>query len=119
MTCSAWSRSACRQHGEGGGRLQQLRPAVVHLPQNQTFMNRFHVTMPQGEETKEVLSMVVLRLSSQHGGSDGGGRLPQLLAAVIHLQYVSVTGAAPPPQSPTLPAKTEVCLFCLLEPMIT
>ena len=55
---------------------------------------------------KDVLSMAVLSTRSQHG--DGDTRLPQLLAAVVHLQHINPCGAVPPVQPPALPAKTEV-----------
>lgn len=58
--------------------------------------------------------MAVLSARSQHG--DGNSRLPQMLAAVVHLQHISQRGATPPVQLPALPAKTEVrsCLSSLM-----
>jgi hypothetical protein len=54
--------------------------------------------------------MAVLGARSQAGDGDDT-RLPQLLAAVVHLQHVSMRGATPPVQPPALPAKTEVRSF--------
>ena len=60
----------------------------------------------QVADIRDVLSMAVLGARSQAGDEDT--RLPQLLAAVVHLHHVSPRGAALPVQPPALPAKTEV-----------
>jgi hypothetical protein len=60
----------------------------------------------QVSEIKDTLSLAVLSLRSQHGERDT--RLPQLLAAVVHLQHISPPGSPPPVLPPALQAKTEV-----------
>lgn len=57
-------------------------------------------------EVKDILSMVVASIASQH--ADSRSRLAQLSAIVLHFQYVMAAGGSLPLQPPPLAAKTEV-----------
>lgn len=82
-----------------------LQPCSWHCQDAMLCLRPCALTM-QVADVMDILSMAVLNAKSQHG--DGDTRLPQLLAAIVHLQHISPCGAAPPVQPPALPAKTEV-----------